>query len=49
MDVESILGLSRKSRGILFQLKQNLNKRKKSLRDHVCDTFGYEKNQFKKQ
>ncbi len=49
MEIESVSGLSRKSRGILYQLKKKLDAQKKTLKDHVCEIFGFEKMQFKKQ
>lgn len=49
MDIEEIEGLSRKSRGILYQLKDNLNRRRLTLNDHICNIFGYLRTQFNKK
>ena len=49
MENEEIGGLSRKSRGILFQLKDNLNKRRLTLNDHVMATFQFLKCEFTKK
>jgi hypothetical protein len=49
MEIESQGGLSRKSRGILYQLKDRLNSQKFTLKDHINSVFGYDKNEFSKK
>ena len=49
MELEGYLGLDRKSRGILFRMKQLLESKKLPLKDYICKVFGYFKHEYNKK
>ena len=49
MEVEGHLGLDRKSRGILFRMKQLLLKKNLPLKDYVSKVFGFFKQEYSKK
>ena len=49
MELEGTLGLDRKSRGILFRMKELLEAKKVGLREYISKVFGFFKHEYSKK